>query len=305
MPSELIKQLLEAGVHFGHQAKRWNPKMAKYIFGERSGIYIIDLEKTADCLNLARDFIVELTSKGNSVLFVGTKKQAKDHVQKEAVRCGMYWVTERWPGGLLTNLSTIKKSIARLKEIETMKEDGTFAKLTKKEVAHLEKELFRLKKDFSGIVEMQQLPSALFIIDTKKEETAVLEANKLSLPIVALIDTNSNPDKINYPIPGNDDAVKSIQLITTLIADSVAEGRKRFLSYLSTEGVRLEPAREPAGEEVKAAPVAITPDEETKIKEIEEIVEVDKEKEEKLIKKGRKAQTDERGRLKTRPIVKK
>ena len=301
MPSELVKQLLEAGVHFGHQAKRWNPKMAKYIFGERSGIYIIDLEKTADCLNLARDFIVELTSKGNNVLFVGTKKQAKDHVQKEAARCGMYWVTERWPGGLLTNFSTIKKSIARLKEIETMKEDGTFAKLTKKEVAHLEKELFRLKKDFSGIVEMQQLPSALFIIDTKKEETAVLEANKLFLPIVALIDTNSNPDKINYPIPGNDDAVKSIQLITTLIADSVAEGRKRFLSYLSTEGVRLEPA----GEEVKAAPVAITPDEETKIKEIEEIVEVDKEKEEKLIKKGHKAQIDERGRLKNRPIAKK
>jgi len=305
MPSELIKQLLEAGVHFGHQAKRWNPKMAKYIFGERSGIYIIDLEKTADCLNQARDFIVELTSKGGNVLFVGTKKQAKDHVQKEAARCGMYWVTERWPGGLLTNFSTIKKSIVRLKEIETMKEDGTFAKLTKKEVAHLEKELFRLKKDFSGIVEMQQLPSALFIIDTKKEETAVLEANKLSLPIVALIDTNSNPDKINYTIPGNDDAVKSIQLITTLIADSVAEGRKRFLSYLSTEGVRLEPAGEPAGEEVKAAPVAITPDEETKIKEIEEIVEVDKEKEEKLIKKGRKAQIDERGRLKTRPIAKK
>lgn len=300
MPSELIKQLLEAGVHFGHQAKRWNPKMSKFIFGERSGIYIVDLEKTADCLNVARDFMIDITSKGNTVLFVGTKKQAKEIIQKEAARCGMYWVNERWPGGLLTNFSTIKKSIARLKDIEKMREDGTFAKLTKKEVAQLEKELSRLKKDFSGIVEMEQLPSVLFIIDTKKEETAVREANRLSIPIVALIDTNSDPERINYPIPGNDDAVKSIQLITSLIADSIAEGRKRFLSYLTTEGVQLKPEVE----EVKAS-VSITPDEEIKIKEIEEIVEEDKEKEERLPKKGRKVQTDEKGRLKNRPIAKK
>jgi len=302
MPSELIKQLLEAGVHFGHQAKRWNPKMAKFIFGERSGIYIVDLEKTADCLNLARDFLLELTSKGNSVLFVGTKKQAKETIQKEASRCGMYWASERWPGGLLTNFATIKKSIARLKEIEKMQQDGTFRKLTKKEVAHLEKELSRLKKDFSGIVQMEGLPSALFVVDTKKEETAVLEAKRLGIPIVALIDTNSNPDKINYPIPGNDDAVKSIQLIVTLIADSVIEGRKKFLSYLSTEGVHLEPQ----AEEAKPGAVTITKEEETKIKEIEEIVEEDKEKEEKLIKKGQKVATpDERGRLRPKPTTRK
>jgi small subunit ribosomal protein S2 len=301
VPSELIKQLLEAGVHFGHQAKRWNPKMSKFIFGERSGIYIVDLEKTADSLNIARDFLVKITSEGKYVLLVATKKQAKEVVQKEAIRCGMYYATERWPGGLLTNFSTIKKSIARLKEIEKMKEDGTFAKLTKKEVAHLEKELARLKKDFSGIIQMEQMPAALFIIDTKKQEIAVAEANKLGIPIVALIDTNSDPDRIDYPIPGNDDAVKSIQLITTLIADSIIEGRKRFLSYLSTEGVHIEPAAEEA---MMAVPVDITEQAETKIKEIEEIVEEDKDKEGKAVKKGRKVLPDEKGRLK-KPTLKK
>lgn len=299
MPTELIKQLLEAGVHFGHQAKRWNPKMAKFIFGERSGIYIVDLEKTAECLNLARDFIVKLTSEGKTILFVGTKKQAKEIVQKDAQRCGMFWATERWPGGLLTNFATIKKSIMRLKDIEKMKQDGTFKKFTKKEVAHLEKELARLMKDFSGIVQMEQYPAALFIVDTKKEETAVKEAIRLGIPIVALIDTNSNPDKIDYPIPGNDDAVKSIQLISTLIADSVLEGRKKFLSYLSSEGVRVEPK-----EATEEAPAVITVEEETKIKEIEEIVESDKEKEERLAKKGHKVQAEEHARLK-KPTIKK
>jgi small subunit ribosomal protein S2 len=304
MPSELIKQLLEAGVHFGHQAKRWNPRMSKFIFGERSGIYIVDLEKTADCLNIARDFVIDLTSKGNILLFVGTKKQAKEVVLKEAARCGMYWVTERWLGGLMTNFSTIKKSISRLKDIEKMKEDGTIASLTKKEVAHLEKELARLKKDFSGIVQMEQLPSALFVIDTKKEETAVREANKLSIPVVALIDTNSDPDRISYPIPGNDDAVKSIQLVTSLIADSVLEGRKRFLSYLSTEGVHIEPLAVEANTPTPV-PVVITKEEETKIKEIEEIVEEDKDKEEKLSRKIRKVQPNEKNRVRTKPTEKK
>ena len=267
MPSELIKQLLEAGVHFGHQTKRWNPKMKKFIFGERSGIYIIDLEKTEECINAARDYLLDITSKGEFVLFVGTKKQAQEVVLQEALRSGMYYVTERWPGGLLTNFSTIKKSINRLKEIETMREDGTFVNLTKKEVAHLEKELAKLKKNFSGIVSMEKMPKAVFVVDTKKEETAVKEAKRLSIPVIALIDTNSNPDLVDYPIPGNDDATKSIRVVTTLMADAVIEGRKKFLSYLSQEGVKIK--EEKAEEEIPL----VLPEEEIKIKEIEEIVE--------------------------------
>jgi small subunit ribosomal protein S2 len=266
MPSEFIKQLLEAGVHFGHQTKRWNPKMKKFIFGERSSIYIIDLEKTEEYINKARDFLLDITSKGESVLFVGTKKQAQEVVQQEAIRCGMYYVTERWPGGLLTNFSTIKKSINRLKEIEKMKEDGTFEKLTKKEVAGLEKELGKLKKNFAGIVSMERMPQAIYIVDTKKEATAVREANKLSIPIIALIDTNSDPDLVSYPIPGNDDATKSIHLITSVIANAIIEGRKRFLSYLSQEGVI-------AKEENEEEKPMVLPEEEEKIKEIEEILE--------------------------------
>jgi len=266
LPTELIKQLLEAGVHFGHKTSRWNPKMKKYIFGERSGIYIVDLEKTEECLNKARDFLLDLAVKGETVLFVGTKKQAQEIVQREAVRCGMYYVTARWPGGLLTNFSTIKKRIARLNDIEKMKTDGTFEKLTKKEVANLEKEMNKLKKNFSGIVQMQRLPKALFVVDTKKEETAVKEAGRLSIPVVAFIDTNSDPTRIAYPIPGNDDASKSVGLITGLIADAIVEGRKRFLSYLSEAGVSVKAEKE------EEAP-ALLPEEDTKIKEIGEIVE--------------------------------
>ncbi len=266
MPSELIKQLLEAGVHFGHQTKRWNPKMKRFIFGQRSGIYIIDLEKTQECLNAARDYLLEITSKGEYVLFVGTKKQAQEAVQQEAIRCGMYYVTERWPGGLLTNYATIKKSINRLKDIEKMKEDGTFQKLTKKEIAHLEKELGKLKKNFSGIAQMERMPKAIFIVDTKKEETAVREAKRLGIPIIGLIDTNSNPDPLTYPIAGNDDATKAIRMVATFIADAVIEGRKKFLSYLSQEGVAIK-------EEKKEEEPVLLPEEEIKIKEIEEIVE--------------------------------
>ncbi len=253
MSTELIKQLLEAGVHFGHQSKRWNPKMSKFIFGLRSGIYIVDLEKTAECLNAARSFLMNLAAEGKSILFVGTKRQGQEIIEKEAQRCGMYWMTKRWLGGLLTNFSTVKKSINRLKEIEKMKEDGTFTKFTKKEAARLEKELERLKRDFSGIVDMDGLPSCLFIVDTKKEEIAVREAKCLFLPIVALIDTNSDPTAIDYPIPGNDDAIKSIGLVTSLIADSIIKGRKKFLEYLSKEGVDLEkPAVEqPASSETQ------------------------------------------------------
>ena len=294
VPTELIKQLLEAGVHFGHKTSRWNPKMKKFIFGERSGIYIIDLEKTEQALNRARDFLMEITTKGEVVLFVGTKKQAQEVVQQEAMRAGMYYVTERWPGGLLTNFSTVKKSINRLKEIEKMREDGTFAKFTKKEVSGMEKELAKLKKNFSGISAMERMPKAIFIVDTKKEETAVRESMRLKIPIVGLIDTNCNPDPVSYPVPGNDDATKSVQLITHLIADSVIEGRKKFLSYLSESGVaKQEPAAE--GE----APV-ILPEEEIKIKEIEEIVETEVApvEEGKDVKKGHvRARPDEKNRI--------
>lgn len=268
MPSDLIKQLLEAGVHFGHQTKRWNPKMKKFIFGSRSGIYIIDLEKTEECINAARDFLTEITSKGEFVLFVGTKKQAQDVIKQEAIRSGMYYVTDRWPGGMLTNFATIKKSINRLKEIEKMRLDGTFEKLTKKEVARLEKELAKLNKNFSGIVPMERMPKAAFIVDTKKEETAVAEARRLGIPIIGLIDTNSNPDLVDYPIPGNDDATKSIRTVVTLIADTIIEGRKKFLSYLAQEGVKVEEAK--AAAEISTE---VLPEEEVKIKEIEEIVE--------------------------------
>jgi len=268
VPSELIRKLLEAGVHFGHQTKRWNPKMKKFIFGSRSGIYIIDLEKTEECINAARDYLTQITAKGEFVLFVGTKKQAQEVMLREAQRSGMYYVTERWPGGLLTNFSTIKKSINRLKAIEKMREDGTFEKLTKKEVAGLEKELAKLNKNFAGIVKMEKMPKAMIVVDTKKEETAVHEANRLGIPVIGLIDTNSNPDLIAYPIPGNDDATKSIDAVITILTDTIIEGRKKFLSYLSQEGVAIKDEKK----EDSIEPL-ILPEEEVKIKEIEEIVE--------------------------------
>ncbi len=224
----MIKRLLEAGVHFGHQTKRWNPKMKPYIFGEKSGIYIIDLEKTEKLLQEARQFVAEVAAQGKPVLFLGTKRQAQEVVEEEAKRSGAYYVNHRWLGGLLTNFATIKKSIRRYKEIVQMEKDGIFESLSKKEIALLNKERERLLKNLSGVIEMERLPAALFVIDAKKEETAVLEARRLSIPIVALIDTNSNPDLIDYPIPGNDDAIKSIRLITGLMAESILDGRKRF-----------------------------------------------------------------------------
>jgi len=282
VPSDLIKQLLEAGVHFGHQTKRWNPKMKKFIFGSRSGIYIIDLEKTEECINKARDFLMDITSKGEYVLFVGTKKQAQEVMLQEAQRSGMYYVTDRWPGGMLTNFSTIKKSINRLKEIEKMRVDGTFAKLTKKEVARLEKELAKLNKNFAGIVPMERMPKAVFVIDSSKEDTAVKEAKRLGIPVIALIDTNSNPDLVDYPIPGNDDATKSIKAVANIITDTIIEGRKKFLSYMAQEGVKIKE------EAAKAEEAALLPEEEIKIKEIEEIVETTEPVDDasKLLKKG-------------------
>lgn len=228
MVTDLMKQLLEAGVHFGHQTKRWNPKMAQYIFGQRNGIYIINLEKTAERLEAACDFLREIASRGEYVLFVGTKKQAKDAIIEESQRCGMYSVTERWLGGLLTNFSTIKTSVKRMKDLESMKADGSIETLKKKERAALDKEWMKLHKNLSGVSEMKKFPGAIVIVDPKKEDTAVREAKKLGIPIVALIDTNSDPDKIDYPIPGNDDAIRAIKLVLAVLADSIVEGRKTF-----------------------------------------------------------------------------
>ena len=228
MSLELIKQLLEAGVHFGHQTRRWNPKMKKYIFGSKNGIYIIDLEKTQKSLLKACSFLKSVSSSGGYILFVGTKKQAQDIIKEEASRCGMFHVNQRWLGGMLTNFQTIKKSIKRLLDIERMKEDGTMAKLSKKEVSALNKELFKLNKNLEGIRNMDKLPKVMFVVDAKKEEIAVKEANTLKIPVVALVDTNSDPDKIEYVIPGNDDAIRSIKLVTGIIADSVLAGKEEF-----------------------------------------------------------------------------
>ncbi|MBI4843048.1 MAG: 30S ribosomal protein S2 [Nitrospirae bacterium] len=220
-----MKELLESGVHFGHQVKRWNPKMKKYIFGARNGIYIIDLQKTIKMLEDAYHFIKDVSSRGEAILFVGTKKQAQEVVLEETLRAGCFHINQRWLGGLLTNFKTIKQSIEKLKKIEKMKEDGTYSLLTKKEVAKYEKERVGLEKNLSGVKEMNRLPGAMFIIDPKKERIAVAEAKKLSIPIVAVVDTNCDPDEIDYAIPGNDDAIRAIKLVTSKMADAVIEGK--------------------------------------------------------------------------------
>ena len=218
-----MKNLLESGVHFGHQTKRWDPRMKKFIFAERNGIHIIDLQKTITAIKDAYEFIRSTVKDGKSVLFIGTKKQAQMAVEKEATRCNMYYVNNRWLGGMLTNFATIKKSINRLKKIEKMEIDGTFESLTKKEVALLQKEKAKLDKNLAGIKEMKELPGVIFIIDTKKEAIAVAEARKCHIPIVAIVDTNCNPDGIDFPIPGNDDAIRAITLFTQIIANAVVE----------------------------------------------------------------------------------
>ena len=221
-----IKQLLEAGVHFGHHTRRWNPKMQEYIFTERNGIYIIDLQKTVKKFDEAYAFVRDVAAQGGNILFVGTKKQAADAIKEEALRCGMFYVNARWPGGMLTNFKTIKKSIARLNQLEQMAEDGTFAALPKKEVAMLNKEKENLEKSYGGIKTMETLPSAVFIVDPRKERNAVLEAKKLGIPVVAIVDTNCDPDDADYVIPGNDDAIRAIKLISSVLADAVIEGRQ-------------------------------------------------------------------------------
>lgn len=218
-----MKSLLESGVHFGHQVKRWDPRMKKYIFAERNGIHIIDLQKTMASIKEAYEAVRKVTSAGKSVLFVGTKKQAQQAIAKEAERCGMYYVNNRWLGGMLTNFSTIKKSLLRLKKLEKMEVDGTFDNLTKKEIAAIQKEKAKLEKNLGGIKEMKELPGILFIIDTHKEQIAVAEACRMGIPIVAVVDTNCNPEGIDYPIPGNDDAIRAITLFTQVIANAVIE----------------------------------------------------------------------------------
>jgi len=242
-----MKQLLEAGVHFGHQTRRWNPKMKPYIFTERNGIYIIDLQKTVKKIEEAYEFVRQLAADGGNVLFVGTKKQAQDSVQEEATRSGMFYVNQRWLGGTLTNFKTIRKRINRLNEIEKMEEDGTFDVLPKKETINLTREKERLLKFLGGIRDMDKLPDAVFVIDPRKENIAVAEARKLNIPIVGIVDTNCDPDEIDYIIPANDDAIRAVRLLTSTIADAIIEGKQG----IEEEAVEAE-ATEEATEEVEA-----------------------------------------------------
>lgn len=243
-----MKQFLEAGSHFGHQTNRWNPKMKKYIFGSRNGIYIIDLQKTVRKFREAYEFVKQRAAQGGTVLFVGTKKQAQDIVREEALRCGMYYVNQRWLGGMLTNFSTIKSRIMRLRELEAMKDDRLYESRPKKEVLKLEKERLKLEKFFSGLKEMQTLPAVVYVVDPRKERIALHEAKKLGIPTVAIVDTNCDPDDIDYVIPSNDDAIRAIRLITSKIADAVLEGKQELgvIDFAQAETTQIE---EEQGEE--------------------------------------------------------
>ena len=239
-----MKQLLEAGVHFGHQTRRWNPKMARYIFTERNGIYIIDLQKTVKKLEEAYSFIRDISVEGKPVLFVGTKKQAQDSVKEEAERAGAYYVNARWLGGMMTNFSTIRRRVSRLQQLRAMEEDGTFDLLPKKEVIKLRLEIEKLEKFLGGIKEMKQLPGALFIVDPRKERIAVAEAKKLGTPIVAIVDTNCDPDEIDYVIPGNDDAIRAVKLISATMANAIIEGREGQMGAAAQESAEETVAEE-------------------------------------------------------------
>ena len=247
-----MKQLLEAGVHFGHQTRRWNPKMAEYIFTQRNGIHIVDLQKTVKKIEEAYNFVRDLAQEGGTLLFVGTKKQAQDAIKEEAQRCGMYYVNVRWPGGMLTNYKTIKKSIARLNKLKKFEEDGTFDLLPKKEVLEHKKDIADLEKNYGGIKEMGGLPSAIFVVDPKKERNAVLEAKKLGIPMIAIVDTNCDPDEADYIIPGNDDAIRAIRLIASIMANAVIEGHQGDDAFAAEENAAQEeetPAAETVAEE--------------------------------------------------------
>ncbi|MBE5875373.1 MAG: 30S ribosomal protein S2 [Lachnospiraceae bacterium] len=239
-----MKQLLEAGVHFGHQTRRWNPKMAPYIFTERNGIYIIDLQKSVGKVDEAYKAISDIAAQGGTILFVGTKKQAQDAVKTEAERCGMFYVNERWLGGMLTNFKTIKSRIARLKEIETMSQDGTFDVLPKKEVAQLQKEWEKLEKNIGGIKDMKKIPDAIFVVDPKKERICVQEAHTLGIPLIGIADTNCDPEELDYVIPGNDDAIRAVKLIVAAMADAVIEANQGEVMVDVAEEEAVEEATE-------------------------------------------------------------
>ena len=279
--SALVKQLLEAGVHFGHQTKRWKPKMKPFIFGQKSGIYIIDLEKTQTYLLEALAFLRGVAAKGEHILLVGTKRQAQDIIKEEATRCGMFYINQKWLGGLLTNFQTIRKSIRRLMEIEKMRDDGTFEKISKKEIAMLNKEMAKLMKNLAGVRDMEKLPGAVFVIDSKKEEIAVKEARRLKIPVIGLIDTNCDPDPIDFIIPGNDDAIKSIRLITGKAADSILDGRQEFAAGVKEKELEAQEAQaaQEAAEGAESVLAAEDP-------EVEKLVEGDlKLKEDEVTKK--------------------
>jgi small subunit ribosomal protein S2 len=258
-----IKDLLEAGVHFGHQTRRWNPKMKEYIFGERNGIYIIDLQKTHRLLQDALQFVQELASQGKTIMFIGTKRQAQEAIAEEAKRCGMPYVTERWLGGLLTNFVTVRRSLERLRELEmtlTGPQEAARERLTKKELAHLDKEREKLEKNLAGIKTMKSVPDAVFVIDTRREAIAVAEARKLKVPVVGVLDTNSDPDEVDVPIPGNDDALRAIRLFAAKVADAVLAGRGLREAQLAETiaGGAEQPARRPARPVAAPAPAAPT-----------------------------------------------
>lgn len=244
MSKELVQNLLEAGVHFGHQTKKWNPKMKPYIFGEKSGIYIINLETTIAYLTRACNFIRDIASQGVPILFVGTKPQAQEIIEQEAKRCGMYYVNHRWLGGMLTNYQTIRNSVRRYRNLILMRTDGTFEALTKKEVSEFEQEIAKLEKNLGGVAEMDKLPGAMFVIDVKKEDIAVKEANRLGIPVIAIVDTDSDPDNIQYPIPGNDDAIRSIKLLTGIITDSLIEGLQKVKRNVASQDKDADNASE-------------------------------------------------------------
>ena len=246
-----MKQLLEAGVHFGHQTRRWDPKMAEYIFQARNGIHIIDLQKTSKKLDEAYAFIKEQAEEGKTILFVGTKKQAQECIKNAAEKCGMYYVDQRWLGGMLTNFGTIKKRVQRLKDLEKMAEDGTFDVLPKKEVILLKKEMEKLERNLGGIKEMDELPGVIFLVDPKKERIAILEAKKLNIPVVGLVDTNCNPEELDYPIPGNDDAIRAVALIADVMANAVIEGKQgESFEAQAEEEQPVETSENPSMEEV-------------------------------------------------------
>jgi small subunit ribosomal protein S2 len=255
VPVVTRRELLEAGIHFGHQTRRWNPKMGRYLYGERSGIYIIDLEKTLVGLEEAYTYVADLGRRGGTVLFVGTKKQAQEVIEREATRVGMPYVTTRWLGGMLTNFQTVSRRLLRLRELREMERSGAFDFLPKKEVIRLRHEKEKLQRNLGGMQNLERLPEAIFVIDTKKEHIAVNEARKLGLPVIAIVDTNCDPDEVDYVIPGNDDAIRSVALVTRIIADALAEGRQIGREQLVTKASGPEFEEEPVG----AAPVAPAP----------------------------------------------